>query len=324
MPIAHRLERIVVVPRNGYVNRLQAWASAAILAAELDVPLEVLWEPEEVAPATAGDLFDITRATPTFVTTEIVTQRLGMPHTSLPRYLTADPDRELLVLAGHDRGEQAFMPALIDGLRADRAPRTLLIIAGGKFHLPDAPAFTRQRQLFYELLPWHPVIVERSRALLDNHDRYIALHIRQTDRSLPAPTTRAVIRAVEQLRDRSGVTSLFVAADTRSALDEWVDRALELDLAPWSASTTQFDRGQVEAGRQAIVDWILLGHAQASVYSAASSFAEEAAVASGHVEDSIALAASATRQAVRQWHRLGRAAVNRLSRVARLDSSPSA
>lgn len=42
----HHLDRIVVVPRNGYVNRLQGWASAAILAAQLDASLHVLWEPE--------------------------------------------------------------------------------------------------------------------------------------------------------------------------------------------------------------------------------------------------------------------------------------
>lgn len=314
MTIAHQFERIIIVPRNGYVNRLQAWASAAILAAEVDAPLEVLWEPEAVAPAGAEDLFDTARGTTRFLDADAVTSVLGQPHSDTPRYLTANPDRHLLVLAGHDRGEQAFMEELVQHLGAGWAPRTLLIIAGGKFHLPNAPTFARQRQLFYEQMRWHPSITETAQTLLSQRDPFVALHIRQTDRSLEAPPGRAISKALEQLRDRTGITSLFVAADTDSALGHWSDRASALGFSPWSSGTTQFDRGQIEAGRQAMVDWILLGHARGSVYSATSSFAEEAAVASGHVADGLALAAPRTLQSLRRGREVGRAGANRVAR----------
>ena len=47
---------VVVFPRNGYANRLQAWASAAIVL-EWGAPLKVCWEEEAVCPANASSLF---------------------------------------------------------------------------------------------------------------------------------------------------------------------------------------------------------------------------------------------------------------------------
>lgn len=314
MAIEHVLERIIVVPRNGYVNRLQAWASAAILGAELDVPVQVLWEPEPIAPASGTDLFADYRVRAPFVDSAAVTELLGHPHVETPRYLTVDADRRLVVLAGHDRGEQAFMAEVVRVLDHPCRPRALVIIAGGKFHLPEATSFERQRKIFYDGLAWHPSITERVEAELAQHQSYLGLHIRQTDRSREAPTARALRSALAELRDANEQRSLFIAADTIEAHDHWASVTRSLGFQPWRVDAVEFDRSRVGAGRDAMVDWILLGRAQAIVYSQASSFGEEAAVATGNAEACIALSANASRQRLRDGLGLARAALTYPSR----------
>ena len=52
------ISRVVVVPRNGYANRLQAWASASVIGYRSDARVQVLWESEATASASPLDLFD--------------------------------------------------------------------------------------------------------------------------------------------------------------------------------------------------------------------------------------------------------------------------
>ncbi len=304
----HSLDRIVLVPRNGYVNRLQAWASSAILAAELDVALEISWEPETVAPATASDLFSQARVARTFVDPESVHALLGVAHVDLPRYVTVLPDRRVVVLAGHDRGEQVLMPELIEALADPCQPTTLLVIAGGKFHLPNATDFARQRRLFYTSLDWSQAVLDACETGQGARGAYLGLHVRETDRSRQAPSAKAIRTALAELRERTGVTSLFLAADNDAARTTWLEESMRLGLEPWTLTHAQTDRDAAAGGVAALADWRTLAHAAGLVYSAASSFGEEAAIASGG--PSIALTASPGRQRLRGIGALARSAAH--------------
>jgi hypothetical protein len=303
-----RLDQVVVVPRNGYVNRLQAWASSAILAAQLDVPLRVMWETEEPAPAAPADLFDAAVIARSFWERSRLDALLGGAHEELPRYLTHDRQRDLIVLAGHDRGEEVFMGQLAAMLLGLEEPTTLVIIAGGKFHLPTDEDFTRQRAVFYRQLAWHPDLNRRMTEELTDHPDYVALHVRGTDRSLEAPTARAIRDGLTALAGSTDERSLFIAADSPASRDRWADEAAVLGFSPWSAQAVDHDRSHAAAGLDAMLDWRLLGRSQALVYTAASSFGEEAAVATGNVGGCFPLSATASRQRARIAAQLGRAA----------------
>lgn len=294
----HALEHLAVVPRNGYVNRLQAWASAAILGAQLDVPVSVVWEPERIAPAQALDLFSESAVQRSFLDVEKLTSLVGGAHQDLPRYLTLDRDRQLVILAGHDRGEQAFMDELLTTLADTCEPKTLVVIAGGKFHLDTHEGFDRQRRVFYETVPWRAEIGDAVTAQTDGRPVYVGLHVRGTDRSREAPPARAVREALGQLKE-VGPTSLFIAADTEAARLRWTDEARHLGFEPWSRSSINRDRTVAAEGVDAIIDWRVLGKAEAIIHAAASSFGEEAAVCTAQPSSCIALTASPARQRLR-------------------------
>lgn len=284
------VERIVVVPRNGLANRLQAWASAAILAAEWDVPLKVVWETEPAMPAAAADLFAARMVERFFTDPDIVTSLAGAPHTELPRYLSTSG--RAVVLAGHDRGEQTFMPQLVESLSRSRAPSTLVLIAGGKYHLPGALDFVRQRGIFYRNIAWSSAVDEQYDTGVGGHAPYAGLHVRQTDRSLQAPSARIIRQGLSQLASMVPERDLFIAADTDDALERWVEDSSHMGFRPWSLPDVDRSRDRVGAVVTAAADWRALSGAVGLVYSAVSTFSEEANVASGHPDHGIPLEAS--------------------------------
>ena len=277
---------MILVPRNGLGNRLQAWSSAALLARAWDVPLDVMWEPEQAASTPASELFV---GAPTFngldhafLDRVSLDRILGADHAELPRYVHAEPARQFISFAGHDKGEQALLDELFVAIQSDHQLKMLVIIAGGLFTLNprDDMTFRRGREDFYRSLPWHPAISERA-AQIEVGNEYSALHIRGTDRSREAPTRRVIERSLQHMRESGTADSLFIAADNAPSRQEWTRRSQELGFTPWSVGDTDFTRSAHAGGISAAVDWLLLSRSSFIAYPGASTFSAEACVANG-------------------------------------------
>lgn len=271
------VQRIVLVPRNGLANRLQAWASSFVLSTAWGVPLYVAWETERVMPSSAtqifgGDVLSRWACPKGFTHAEIVAE---ISH--IPRYLNRIDDT--LVLAGHDRGEQYFMADVQRHVLAPDGPATLLIVAGGKFHLPDVNNFDLARSDFYNQLTWSKAVEDRFSQLRVSNG-YSALHVRGTDRSLDAPTSKAIKRALRALRRATEHDRLFICADSSAGRRKWARMAESLGFQTFAAQTPELDRESPQSVIDAAVDWRMLTHAKALVFPAASTFSNEALVAS--------------------------------------------
>ena len=296
------VDRVIVIPRNGYANRLQAWASAQILADQVSAPLRVLWEPESVATTPAESLFSADLIDEQFVSTDEVTSLLGMPHVDFPRYLTHHADRGILVLAGHDRGEETFVRELGRLLNGLSQPTTLVIIAGGLFRLPGSSDAEAGRRSFYRQLRWSAPLDDLVESVEGGRPPYAALHVRQTDRSLQAPTEREMRRGLSRVSALIPERSLLICADTEAARVQWAAIGRELGFDPWSIEGVEFDRGSVDNGIFALLDWRLLSSASGVVHAAASTFSTEAVIAGGVAATSVPLQAGTlikTRRRVR-------------------------
>lgn len=299
--------QIIVVPRNGYANRLQAWASASLLGAEWDVPVTLCWEPESIAPASLPDLFDVNQI-PHLMSPEELEGFLGQPHRTLPRYLNQVPERSLITLAGHDRGEQVFMSELSRLVGVNSAQTTIVVIAGGHFGIGSTGEQRAGRRDFYHALAWSKEIESATQRLLNARNPFLGLHIRQTDRSRSAPTVGQIHRAMKELGNTTGVTDVFLAADTADAVCTWQSRLLDWGFRPWHAPTRDYARDSRPASVDALIEWRTLSHAVGLVFSAQSSFGAEAAVAAGEIVTR-PLMASSMRQRSRTVHEILNAAV---------------
>ena len=316
-PAAGFVERLLVYPRSGYTNRLQAIASAAILARQLGARFQICWEPEDVVPGDALETFTGAFCDEFVLDADQVHREYGFRREELPRYLNVDPARRLVVLAGHDRGEQVFMSELPAALTDPCIPTTLVIIAGGQFFMPAAGVpdrewleeFRNLRCSYYRELPLNSAIEDSARSSLAGREPFLGLHLRYSDRAHQAPLEAAIRKALIDIREASGLTSVFIASDTAKARTKWVAECKSLDLQPWFIEQDAWDRSKAGSGHAALVDWRVLGHSQSLVYFSESTFAVEAAVAAGAYERSIALAPHPRQAAAVKSRELIRAAV---------------
>lgn len=291
--------QVIVVPRNGYANRLQAWASAHVLAAQLNWDLKVLWEPQEVATTPVDWIFGEEFLARTLISSSEVQAILGRSHEELPRYFNVLREGDLLVLAGHDKGEQAFMPDLARHLTLGQIGTTLVIIAGGSYSLPDSPDPVAARRAFYRSLMWSESVDNLVNEAVKSQRDFCALHVRNTDRSHQAPTNRAIRQALQEAAERSDSKSLFVCADTHEARVQWSTVAEDIGWSPWYVTGVEFDRTSPANGVSALVDWRLLSLASSVIFPAASTFSSEAVVAGGNIDTSYPLATHTLRGKLR-------------------------
>jgi hypothetical protein len=213
------LERIVIVPVNGYANRLQAWASASILGASIGVPVSVHWRPQDIATSPPEMLFDDQLIKSTFTTSADLPRAYADPLTQVPVGLHFSAKSGVVTLAGRERGEQVYMPELMQIIDTQRTVRTLIIVAGGLFNLEASSTFTRQRQGFYRSIAWDRSIQETVERLTEQRGPYLALHSRKTDRSLDVATSRSMRKALKRMAQQRKLQSIFITADSQSSKD---------------------------------------------------------------------------------------------------------
>jgi len=307
---ADGVRRVIVIPLSGFVNRLQAMASAAILASEWNAEYYVCWRRQPAADVAASDLFTSQFCDRHVIAPEQLPVLSGLSVDDIRLYLNRR--ESVLTLAGHDRGEQAFMSEVAQQLAAPDPPSTIILRAGGKFSLPQAGDerwFREQRQRWYRELPLREDITAAAERLRQVHPRSIGLHLRYTDRSHQVPTDRGIQAAVDDVARRADCTSILIASDTPAKRERWARGLTAQGLDPWFAEHSQMDRTSIAGAHGALVDFLLLSGTVGMVYFAESSFGEEAAVASGFFDASAGLAASSTMSALARTRTLMGAAV---------------
>lgn len=291
------MRRLIVVPRNGYLNRMQAMASASILAEQLGVEFLVCWVPQVAAPAPQEVVF-ASESGARFITESELEQILGYTLASFPHYVSQHDVSgvgKVATLAGHDQGEQPLMSDFSKILSSGDVD-TAVIVAGGRFSMNpgsqpvtwDSVDFQNERLNWYRTLKLAPEIDSVWPELTG--EPFVGLHLRYSDRSHQAPSRAEIKRAVVNLCRSAGVDRVFVASDSRKELRNWCQIISGLGLFPWVVETGSVSSGEFDGDVLALIDWRILTNAQADVYFAESSFGYEAAVASGNFDQSVALA----------------------------------
>jgi len=288
------VQRVVVVPRNGYINRLQATASASIIADQLSAELRVCWLPQEAAPAACETVFGPDPSLK-FVSELELTEILGFGLDSFPHYVNAHVVSEVgrvVTFAGHERGEQPLMTQLAQELQSSDW-EVLVIVAGGRFSFEagsqsndwDSEKFRAARQSWYQTLEVAPEIENSVNSIPS--EPFIGIHLRYSDRSHQAPSRSEIQRAVVSMCAQLGVSRVFLASDSVEQREYWQKLLPTLGIAPWVLETEI--HSELVGAQLALADWRVLGRSQALVYFAESSFGYEAAVASGRFTESSAL-----------------------------------
>jgi hypothetical protein len=290
------VKQVIIVPRNGYLNRLQAMASASLLAESLGADFSVCWLPQTAAPAPQEVVF-ASDSQLRFITETELERTLGFSLASFPHYVNSHDVSEIgrvVTLAGHDLGEQPLMSDFAQALHAGDS-ETVVIVAGGRFSMNsgsqpvtwDSLDFRNRRFTWYRTLELAPQIDSVWSGLIG--EPFIGLHLRYSDRSHQTPSRSEIKRAVVNLCRSTEIDRVFVASDSRKEREHWCEILSGLGLFPWVFGADLVSHAEFTGDVLALIDWRILATAQATVYFTESSFGYEAAVASGNFDQSVAL-----------------------------------
>ena len=298
------ISRVILVPCNGYINRLQAIASSQLLAQELDASFHVCWMSEPAAPLEPSKIFQESFLNSYFMDLNAMEAELGIPLLQFAPHLRHNGS--VISLAGDLFGEQYFMPELNEMIESLTERTSIVIRSGGNFSLSHHDSWI-QRSKWYESFAFNPEIEQAAQSASSNHKQYLGLHLRYTDRSHETPTRSQISKALFELIERTGIHSVFIASDSRTELNRWTELLNKSGVESWRYDPASSEAGLEIRGVNALIDWRLLTRAEALVYFAASSFGSEAAVATGQLESSISLAPSERIRHQNKVKELGRA-----------------
>jgi hypothetical protein len=273
------MREILIIPVNGYLNRLQAVASTYSLSLELGACFKVLWLKDSIASTDLSSLFAEEFIQKYFVDLCYVSTKYSINDIlDIPLYLNIDEERKVITLVGHDKGEQFFMNQLnllVNNI--EYKDFSIIIKAGGKFSLSNAPDFIENRRFFYNNILFASDIynfVNQKKFKLP----YLGLHLRTTDRSIHSPTRRQLINYLLKLQQELGINHVFLASDNSNYDAKFTKNLNALGFDVFKANTDILDRIHPEAGRQAMIDWLILSRSVATAYHKDSSFSQEAAI----------------------------------------------
>ena len=278
---------VVVVPVNGFGNRLKAMASGALLSQMLGVGFRVAWMPEaSILPADFHDLFAPDQDFDV-IDYQDLRALIALASEMPPKTLSRIEESETICLRGYHRGEQYFMADLAR-IVSQVSWQRIVIWSGGDFVMPssarpaasgpDSPLEAFKQDFYRRLRFSEPV----NQMLLEGSGTArIVLHLRYGDRSSTAPTDRRIARSLRPLlraSRRGGVgPEWYVASDDALALERWSTRLRAQGKAVTQSGHRILGREAVDAVRFAVAEWNLLATAKVLVHFTGTTFAEEAA-----------------------------------------------
>lgn len=278
------IERMIVVPVNGFGNRLRGLAAMVDLSTRLERPLLVHWPSGLGMPSDHRGVFD--PSTPLeFIGADEFRVLTGRTLSQIHPYVSSEPSTRTTFLRADILGEQRFIADIIERESEATESRQLVVIAGNHFspavrHQDDAQiALAPSKQHLYRSLRFVPDV----QAVLDAAvlpTSFNALHLRFGDRSRGAPSDSDIWAAVAWVANSSTSSGLpwFVASDSREHLDRWVTRLQAHDLETVVLSDGERGRDRDSGIHLALAEWTMLSRADSLVYFRHSTFATEAAV----------------------------------------------
>jgi len=251
---------LVVVPVNGFANRLRAVASAWTLSSTLKRKLCVYWPRSDDM-----DKFFVPAFDEIFLTNDAVPDSLFTNIAELPT--------DTKTYAGKHDGEQRFVPEII------RTPidQTIILQSGGVFKPPKMTdkEYNKLKSTFYNSLRLRPEIHLIVKQFIETHftnKRVLGVHVRRQDRKFETGPTNAFVDKISKLTNRFDIIFLCTDDKDEETRIRNTVRALPIVVHP----KIDINRNTKEQFIDAVIDWYLLSNTDMILYSNGSSFGYEA------------------------------------------------
>jgi hypothetical protein len=240
------LNKLIVEPVNGLMNRFRCIASAKILAEYTNRELLINWKPEYICNVSLTDIVE-----DGFFNKGYDVNRNECYYHSGPEKLS----------------EQPFVNDMINTEK-----ETLYLLAGGNF-IPTGMStseFNNKKRNFYKSIPFVDRIKNESNDFISKYKNYISIHLRYTDRKQWSPN-------IEYIEDiiNNNEGNIFICSDDRGVINYLKSKFGQRIL---SYNITNLNRGSVDGSQQSMIEWLILANSEKIYYSLCSSYSYEACI----------------------------------------------
>ncbi len=255
---------LIVYPCNGLCNRLRATASAYILSKYLNRQFLMCWEiTSDIGGASFEQLFE-------------------------PVQFSIDNDKVQELCSYNSStiytcGRRTEIAILSDVCK-DASNIVIIKQTGGNYMHPKMSIgeFNTQKNLFYtNYIKPIPEISQTIKEFYNNNELpggCIGVHIRRTDRSYYTPVSDAFVSKVKQILETTNINRVLLCSDDVKEIASFKTKLKSHDVSIVHYTKEYFGRDNVDAVRDAVIEWFLLGHCNIIVYSHSSSFGYEACI----------------------------------------------
>lgn len=293
----YKAREFYLLPVNGLINRTRAIASAHIFALEFGMKFRFLWPDEEIMNCDPSDIYSTRYVSKYYIKeSEFVPSELFEAR-NLFRF--GIDGCNLLVAGGRD-GEQRFIPQLKSELQFNSNLLRISIKSGGLFHACrkidclDCDTFREKRREVYNEIGTSQTVLEEIYEMEKGlAKRYVGVHLRLTDKSHQKVKQNRMLKEyrkrLSKLGEKGKLPDLIICGDEAKGIENLKDYFQKNGVRVFSRSNLEFDRSKRRNTISAFADWHLLAKCISVIFVGNTSFAYEAIVLGGTINDSTRL-----------------------------------
>lgn len=272
---------LIVIPVNGYVNRLQAIISGMLLASQFGFVFKVYWIPERIAPADIDKIFSSDFVREYSINSSEWLSLAKIETKNFPKYLSITD--KAVFIQGLDNGEQKYIKQIFT-VDFPNSSNNIYIKSGSNFYatiLNDLPGFQLAKRNRFNLNSFNESLLKTYEEFrLNLPSIYIGLHLRTTDRILEFPPDKKLLKRVLESMKILKISDVFISTDSVETLSKWTSLLEQHGLKVYSQSSVNYNRSNVDSAQSAFIDWLSLLNCNYLIYTGNSTFSEEASVLS--------------------------------------------
>jgi hypothetical protein len=256
--------RLIIIPVNGFCNRIRAIVSAKIIADDLNIPLYIKWKPDKnICNCHYNDIFGDNSNLWNITDEDTGTFKSGLKS-----------NNNICTLKGEQRGEQYYITNFYENNCSKK-----IIKSGGNFYYTkkyNKDQFNNKKNEIYKLIKFNDIIYEKYKELLiDKPKEYIGIQLRSKDFFFKQMYSTINIELLIDSILKCKNNNILLIGDDKDFINKYKSILIKHNLNIYT-SDIDYDRNSVIGIQLGVVDFLLLSNAKHIFVTKESSFGNEA------------------------------------------------
>jgi len=256
--------KLIIIPINGFCNRIRAIISAKIIADDLNIPLYIKWKSNKnICNCAYNDIFGDNSNLWNITDEDTGTFKSGIKY-----------NNNICTLKGEQRGEQYYITNFYENDCFKK-----IIKSGGNFYYTknyNLNQFNDKKYELYKLIKFNDIIYNKyNELLIDKPKEYIGIQLRSKDFFFKQMYLTINIEFLIDKLLKCTNDNILLIDDEKDFINKYKSILIKHNLNIYT-SDIDYDRNSVIGLQLGVVDFLLLSNSKYLFVTKESSFGNEA------------------------------------------------